>query len=237
MAEGFSLFGVQHLLLLGAVPGVAAVISFAARARPAWQRAIRTGLGLFLAANELTWYGYRLHHEGFRFPEALPLELCDLTLWLTVAAALTLNQRAFEVAYYAGLGGSAMALVTPDLWAPFPSYPTAYFFLSHGFVVATLLALVWSGMARPRPGSVLRAFVLLNVFAGAVAVFNLYFRTNYMYLCEKPQSASLLDYFGPWPAYVAVAEVFALLVFWLLWLPVRNPRRGPPAARTRSRSS
>ena len=99
MEGGFQLFGGPHLLLLAVVPGFAALFSLAARSRPARQRAIRTGLGLFLAANELTWYGYRIYHEGFRFPEALPLELCDLTLWLTVAAALTLSQRAFEVAY------------------------------------------------------------------------------------------------------------------------------------------
>src|SRR3990172_7035031 len=122
MTSGFELFGKAHLFILAAVPGAAAVLSFAVHRHPAGRRAVRLALGLFLAGNELTWYGYRLYHEGFRFPEALPLELCDLTLWLTVTAALALSHRAFEVAYYAGLGGSTMALLPPVLWAPFPSY-------------------------------------------------------------------------------------------------------------------
>ncbi len=217
--------GVHTCLLLG-VAALSICITWLFRRSPAWRRHLRVFLGCFLAANEVIWYAYRLRTEGFRFPEALPLQLCDLTLWLTVLSGLTLNAGAFEVAYYGGLGGSTMALVTPDLWAPFPSYPTVYFFLSHGFVVATLIALAAGGLVVPRPGSVWRVWKILNLFAGGVAIFDFLFKTNYMYLCAKPASGSLLDYFGPWPIYILTGEVFALGIFWLLWLPfgIRDAR-------------
>jgi len=185
-----------HLLILLAVLALAGALIALSRRKAAAGRIVRLSLGGILAADELVWYGYRLHEEGFRFPDALPLELCDLTLWLTVVAAVTLKPDVFEVAYFCGLGGSSMALITPDLWAPFPSYPTIYFFLSHGLVVTTLLMLAGGRLVRLRPGAVWRAFAVLNAFAALVGIFDAVFKTNYMYLCRKPVSSSLLDYFG-----------------------------------------
>ena len=228
LTSNFRLFGPAHLLILISVPALGLALATWCRSSQRAARNIRYSIAFFLSANELIWYAYRLHYEGFRFPHALPLNLCDLTLWLTVAAILSLNQWAFELAYFAGVGGSGMALLTPDLWAPFPSYPTIYFFLAHGVVIAAILMLVWSKIAVPKPGCLRRTFLLLNVYAVLIGIFNAIFGTNYMYLCRKPSGASLLDYLGPWPLYIAGGEVVALVIFWLLWLPFRGG--GHPAA-------
>lgn len=219
MPSGFHLFGAAHVAILAAIPATAAALAGLAHRKPPLTRPIASSMGLLLAANEIAWYVWRIHAEGFRFPGGVPLELCDLTLWLTVVSALTLQPAVFEFAWLAGLGGAAMAVLTPDLWAAPLSYPSIYFFVAHGGLMAILLYLVWSGLARPRRGCVWRVFLWLNVYAAIVGAFNAVFHTNYMYLCQKPASASLLNFFGPWPWYLVGGEGTALLLFWILWMP------------------
>lgn len=223
----FVIFGPFHRVVLAVMLAAGLGMGWAFRRFPRG----RYALGAFLAANELTWYVWRLRDEGFRFPEALPLQLCDLTLWCTVAACFTLRRWPFEILYFTGLSGTLLTVVTPELWAPPLSYPTLYFFTAHGGVVASALAFALSGLKRPEPRSWLRALISVNLWALFVGLFNLKFGTNYMFLCEKPYSPTLLDFFGPWPWYLAACEALAVALFFLLWLPFKF-RKPPPVPAT-----
>jgi hypothetical integral membrane protein (TIGR02206 family) len=217
--QNFQLFGPIHLVILSCVAGLPAIFVAWAREAPGLRSRLRIGLAFALLLNSLVWYGDLAARGWLTFPNSLPLELCDVTLILTIIAAFTLSAAVFDLAYYGALAGTSMALLTPDLWEAFPSFSTVQFFIAHGLVVVTVLYLVWSGQARPRPGSIWRALLALNIFAAFTGTFNFILRTNYMYLRAKPENPSLLDYFGPWPWYIAVSELFALALFVLLYLP------------------
>jgi hypothetical integral membrane protein (TIGR02206 family) len=220
----FDLFSPAHVAILVAVPLVAAALATVARGRPAAARTIRLALAAALAANELAGYAYAVTHGWVDPPHGLPLDLCDVAVWLTVYVLVAPRPSALDLAYYVGLAGSGMAVLTPDLGGALASYPGAKFFLGHGGVVAAILFLVWTGALRPRPGSWWRVFLQVNVYAALVAAVNAAYGTNYMYLRAKPRSGTLLDLLGPWPWYVLAGEGVALALFALLYLPFRRSR-------------
>lgn len=214
------LFGRLHLALLAGIAAVAVALPYLCRRGAIPARATRLAVGWFVLLNELVWWIFRYSHEGIHLRN-LPLQLCDLTVWLSVLACLTAYPPIVEFAYFAGIAGAGMALITPDLWSPWPSYPAIYFFVAHGGIVIAVALMAFGGMVRFRPGAVWRSFGMLLAYAALVGIFNAAAGSNYMYLCRKPASATLLDKLGPWPWYLIPAAAVGLAFFWLLWLPVR----------------
>ncbi|PYY01820.1 MAG: TIGR02206 family membrane protein [Acidobacteria bacterium] len=217
------LFGPTHLLILINVPVCAAGLSWMSRRKAAAARWTRFTLAALLTLNGLWWYWYRFRALGVRLPQGLPFELCDISLWLAIYSLLFLRQRPFELAYYWGLG-AAMAVLTPDLLGPLRSASSVNFFLRHGGTIVAVLYLICSNQLRPSPRSWRLAFFRLNLYAVLVACFDFFFGTNYLYLRNKPASASLLNAMGQWPIYILGADLLALIIFLAMAMPFRESK-------------
>ena len=211
------LFGPLHLTLIAVTAACCAVLSVLCRRKLVPARPVCLAIGWGLVINELIWFAFRYSHEGVHLWN-LPLQLCDATLWMSALACLTRWPRVVEFAYFGGLAGAGMAILTPDLWSPWPSYPAIYFFLSHGGIVLAVSVLVFGRIAPLACGAVWRAFGMLLGFAALVGTVDAITGANFMYLCRKPKGASLLDSFGPWPVYLFAGAALALALFWLLSL-------------------
>jgi hypothetical integral membrane protein (TIGR02206 family) len=218
MQTGFHRFGPEHLAVIALVPIVAGFLAVTRRKFPRTAKPIRYGLVILLLACAASYYANWTMQGQPVFPGHLPLELCDVALWMMIATLLTLKPVCFDLAYYWAVIGTALAVVTPNL-----TYPSLFmevqFFADHGLIVVAVLYLVWSGQLRPRRGSVLRSLLVLNALALLVGTLDAVYKTNYMFLRAKPQGKTLLDAFGPWPWYIAVCEALALILFPLLYLP------------------
>jgi hypothetical integral membrane protein (TIGR02206 family) len=215
------LFGPTHVALITAIIMAALIFSVGCRMMPEIAVPLRAMFAAVLAVNETAWWIYRYLHEGLQLQTNLPLQLCDATVWSTVIACATLNPAAVEFSYFAGIAGAGMALLQPSLMAPWPSWPAIYFFLDHGGTVCAIAVLIFGRAARLEYGAVWRAFTVLLIWAGVVGAADYLLNANYMYLRHKPDSASLLDFFGPWPQYIAITGLVAFVLFWILWIPAR----------------
>jgi hypothetical integral membrane protein (TIGR02206 family) len=218
------LFGTLHLSILAIIAALASLLILLRRADIIPAKAARWMLGLALAANEVVWWAYRYSREGFHV-ENLPLQLCDAAVWFTVLACFIDARAIVEFAYFAGIAGAGMALLTPNLISPWPSYPAVYFFIAHGGIVVTMLAVVPGSRTTIASAGVWRSYALLLVYAAFVGLVDRMSGANFMFLLHKPEAASLLDAMGPWPWYLLGGALLGLALFWLLWLPVR--RTGP----------
>lgn len=240
-ADPLPSFGLAHAAIVAAVPLLAAALTWSVRRSPSLGAPVRLSLASALAVDALSWHVVAFARGAVRPPHGLPLDLCDAVLWVTVYALVTGRRAALDAAYFLGIAGSGMALLTPDIGSGASGWEAAQFFAAHGLVVAAVLFLVLSGALTPRPRAWLRVFLIVNVYAAFVAVLDASWGTNYMYLREKPQSGTLLDLLGPWPLYIVAAEPVALALLFALDLPFRRRRRlhgdlGSPAARPPQRA-
>ena len=237
MPNGVPFFGLIHLAILGAVPALAAVLAIVQRRVTPRSKGIRVGLATLLCVTSVSYYANFAMHGSRMFPNHMPLELCDDSLWLVIAALITLKPAIFDVAYYWALAGASMSLLTPNMSNP-TTFIAVQFFADHGLIVAATLYLVWSGQARPRTGSVARAMLALNGVAVCVGAFDYFFKTDYMFLRAKPPTVSLLDILGPWPWYILSCEAVGTGLFVLLYLPFwrsrsdASPSKGSPQAKS-----
>jgi uncharacterized membrane protein YwaF len=112
-----------------------------------------------------------------------------------------------------------MALLTPNPISAWPTYPAFDFFAGHGGTVICMAALVLGSGWKFQRAAVWRSFGLLLAYAALVGLVDVLSGANFMFLLRKPRRRFALGSNGC----VALA---GLLLFWLLWLPVRLQETG-----------
>lgn len=218
----FALFGGAHLAALTAV--VIAALAVAGLARHDRRRHLAAALAVFLVAHEFVKLWLFIGVDGQSWRLSLPLDLCRANALLCAYLLLRRSYPVFEVSYFWAMAGSSSALLTPDLRQGFPDVHFLTFFAGHGSgIVAVCYAMGGYGF-RPTRRSLGRALIVTAVYAVLIGLLNLALDTNYLFLRRKPEAASVLDLFGPWPWYVAGLLVVAALACVVVWLPfARRP--------------
>jgi len=177
-------------------------------------------LAVTLAVNYLGYEVYLAMTSGLSWERALPFQLCDWAMVAIIVALLTGRERWLEVAYFWGIGGTAQAILTPDLKFAFPDIRFLSFFIGHsGIVIGIAFVMIMRGF-RPRFRSIWRTFAWLEAYFVITLAVDLLTGVNYGYLLHKPDAASLLSLLSDYrPAYIFQMHLLALAFFLLLYSP------------------
>lgn len=155
----------------------------------------------------------------------LPLQLCSISLILSLILLATNIERVFQFFYYLGLSGAMQALLTPELFVGFPHFRFIQFFYTHIMIIWVALYYVFVKGYRPSLKGLFESFLFLNLMALLTFFVNKWIDGNYMFLARKPTNPSLLDYLGPYPYYIFSLEGMAFFLFYLLYLPFASKLR------------
>ena len=217
----FPAFGTEHLLLVILFSMITFVTIYLAKKKwsPGFQKRYIHGVAWSLAVAIVLYTMLRWYVGTFDKQEDLPLFLCNLIALAMPFFTRTLNSRVFEVIYFWILGGTLQALITPDLYHPFPHFIYwKYWYVHFGLVYVVLYTIFIFGQ-RPYLSSIWKSILWLEVYFVFILIINYLLGSNYCYLNEKPEMGSILDLFGPWPIYILVAQLLLIPVFFLLYLP------------------
>jgi len=176
-------------------------------------------LGLIVMSNYLVWVGLEAIAGTFDSKLHLPFHLCRFANLAIPFVMIWKKERLFQVLYFWGMSGMLQGAITPDVTHGFPHFHYFRFFIGHNGMVLVLIYAIVVFDLRPTLKGLWDSFLALNAFLVFAAIVNLILDSNYFWICGKPPTASLLDYLGPWPWYILIAEFVALLHYSVAYAP------------------
>lgn len=171
---------------------------------------------------EIFYHIWMITTNRWSLTDSLPLELCSISLLVTIALLWTGNKNLYFFVFYAGIGGAIQAIGTPVLDVGFPHFRFFHFFYTHIGIILTALYFTWVKGFWPTFRGIVKTMIVLNLLLPFIFLVNHLFEGNYMFLRMKPINGSLLDFLGPYPWYIFSLEGVAFTIFVCLWLAFRK---------------
>jgi len=189
------------------------------------QRRLRWLMAAIFLFWEVEWQVWFIVTDQWSAARQLPLHMCSIMIWVGVYALLTKDARTYPFLYFFGIGASLQAVLTPDATFDFPHVRFLNTMLSHGLLVVVGFWVLVVERYRPTWRDVGVCMLVLNVYALFIYPVDLWIDANYLYVVDKPATASLLDFFPDWPWYLLLLEGLAAVLFSAMCWPFERLRR------------
>lgn len=165
----------------------------------------------------LSFHLYKISLGHYNIKTDLPLYLCSLLALLVPVFTYYRKFWMFEILLFWIIAATTQGVLTPDIPEGFPSFDYFRYWVVHLGLLIIITYAIFVYRMRPKFKSVFKSFVALQIYVVLIMLTNDVLDANYFYLNEKPESASLLDYFGEWPLYIVVVQLLAIPYFLLIY--------------------
>ena len=222
-ASPFILFGNIHIVTMAIIVLVAVFLPLVCKNQSISNKSLISKIIAFIILSHVIISPYKdlyLLQNPYNWKEILPIHMCDLSEIFLAAFLLGGPKILYKCAFFWGLAGASMAIITPDI--PVIDLDYAFFMIGHGMIVIGVMYATISLGNRPYAKDILTvslitAFVLLPI----VYLINLILGepANYWYLIAKPAGASLMDAFPEPPYHLLITTPLAIATFCLIYIP------------------
>ena len=222
-ASPFILFGNIHIVTMAIIVLVAVFLPLVCKNQSTSNKSLISKIIAFIILSHVIISPYKdlyLLQNPYNWKEILPIHMCDLSEIFLAAFLLGGPKILYKCAFFWGLAGASMAIITPDI--PVIDLDYAFFMIGHGMIVIGVMYATISLGNRPYAKDILTvslitAFVLLPI----VYLINLILGepANYWYLIAKPAGASLMDAFPEPPYHLLITTPLAIATFCLIYIP------------------
>jgi hypothetical integral membrane protein (TIGR02206 family) len=198
------------------------VVMLYRRRTPAVQEIILRTLAVVMLLCEVSLIVWQALIGAFTVQYSLPLQLCDISVFIEFAAVFRKRSLLLtEFSYALGMPAALAAMITPGWYFPLLSFGYLRYALMHALLVLIPALLVWGNGYRPDIRRLPKVALLFVLLIAAAVTSNLLLGSNYMFLAYVPPDTTLVvfqTWFGN-PGY-EIPEFFLLLLIWTaLYLP------------------
>ena len=215
------LFGsLEHLLpIILAIGFGFLVIVYSKKQTLKTQHLIFNILGVLVSGIMVLFHLYQIGFTTYNLQTDLPLFLCSFMGLFIVVFTVSKSYLLFEILLFWIILGTIQGVITPDIAIGFPSFDYFRYWIVHLGLILIILYAISVLKFKPTLKSVVKSFLVLQVYALILMAINYLLNSNYSYLNKKPISASVLDYLGDWPYYIIKVEVMLIPAFLIVYLP------------------
>ena len=185
--------------------------------------ATHSSLAYFIISLILINQGMDLYREGYldEWKLGLPLHLCDFSSFSILIYLLTKKRDFFIFAFFFGISGAGMSILTPDTGYGFPAVGYIQNQIGHTAIILGVTYAMVIDNQRPYLKDVAKAlgFATFLLFIMYGVNYLLGPPANYWFIVEKPIGTNVTSFMRPAPFHMIDIWLLAVAVCYLIYLP------------------